>query len=61
MITGIFFILMGLLILIYPQILVAMISGMLILIGLIIISISMRFRRARRHAQSPFMDWIIRY
>lgn len=61
MITGVLFIIMGLLILIYPQILIAMISGILILIGVIIMSISMRFRRMRQHAQSGFMDWITRY
>ena len=61
MMTGLFFIITGLAILFYPQILVLMISGVLILIGLGIILASWQFRRLHKQANSPFMNWIIRY
>ncbi len=61
MITGLFFILAGILIAVYPQILVIFISGFLILIGFGIIMMSLQFRRLHRRANSRFMDWIIRY
>ena len=61
MMTGLFFILMGLLILFYPQILVIMFSALLIVFGLGIMATSWQFRRFRRHSESRFINWIIRY
>ncbi|MBI4341643.1 MAG: hypothetical protein HY598_05115 [Candidatus Omnitrophica bacterium] len=61
MITGLAFVLIGILIAIYPQILVMMISGMLILFGAGIMLTSWQFRRLRRHSDSRFVNWIIRY
>lgn len=61
MIAGIFFILSGILIALYPQILVIVISGFFIMLGLGILLASLQFRRLNRHANSRFMDWIIRF
>ena len=61
MITGLFFVLAGILIAVYPQILVMMIAGFFILFGLGIMITSWQFRRFHRQASSRFMNWIIRY
>lgn len=61
MALGIFLILLGVLILAYPQILVAMIAGCFLLAGVTLVGIAWQFRRLKRHAQSRWMDWVIRY
>ena len=61
MITGLCFVMLGVLIWWYPQILVAMISGFLILFGLGMMAASWQFRRLRKHSESRFINWIIRY
>lgn len=61
MAVGIFLILLGVLILAYPQILVAMIAGLFILAGAILVGLAWQFRRLKRHAQSRWMNWVIRY
>ena len=61
MMTGCVFVLAGLVVLFYPQVLVLMISGVLILCGAGIMITSWQFRRLRKHSQSPFMNWIVRY
>ena len=60
MITGLCFVMLGVLIWWYPQILVAMISGVLILFGLGMMAASWQFRRLRKHSESRFINWIIR-
>ena len=61
MMTGLFFVLLGALILIYPQILIAMLAALFILFGLGIMATSWQFRRVRRRSESRFINWIIRY
>ena len=61
MVTGLLFILLGLLILWHPEILVAMIAGLLMLVGLGIIATSWQLRRLRRRPQSRFVNWIVRF
>lgn len=61
MITGLFFILAGILIAVYPQILVIFISGFFILIGAGIMMMSLQFRRLHRKANTRLMDWVFRY
>ena len=61
MVTGLFFVLLGLAILYYPQILVVLISGFLMLFGLGMMAASWQFRRLRRQSTSPFINWIVRY
>ena len=61
MITGLIFVVLGVLILFYPQILVAMIAGLLMLFGLGIMAAAWQFRRIRRASQSPFINWIVRF
>ena len=61
MLTGVIFVLLGLAIWFYPQILVAMVSAVLILFGLGIMATSWQFRRFKRQSASPFINWIIRW
>lgn len=61
MLTGLFIVLLGVLILLYPHILVVMIASVFILFGLGMMAASWQFRRLRRRSNSPFMNWIIRW
>ena len=61
MITGLFFVLAGILIALYPQILIMMISGVLVMFGLGVMITSWQFRRFHKQSSSRFMNWIIRY
>ena len=61
MITGLIIVLLGIGILIYPQILVMMISGLFILFGMGMMLTAWQFRRLRRNSTSRFVNWIIRY
>lgn len=61
MAIGLTLFLIGLVIMVYPQILVAMIAGTFMTLGIILMTISWRLKRAQRNHQSPFMNWFIRY
>ena len=61
MITGVLFVLFGLAIWVYPQILVAMVSSVFVLFGLGIMATSWQFRKLKRHSASPFINWIVRW
>ena len=61
MMTGLFFVLLGLAILFYPQLLIAMISGFLMLFGFGMMVAAWQFRRLRRQSSSRFINWIVRY
>ena len=61
MITGVCFIVAGVLVLYYPHILDFFVASLLILFGVGIIATSWQFRRLRKHSESRFINWIIRY
>ena len=61
MITGLCFVVIGVLILFYPQILIAFVSGLFVLFGLGMMAASWQFRRMQRRSASPFINWIIRW
>ena len=61
MVTGLFFIGIGVLMLLYPQLLAIMVSSLFILFGAGIMMTSWQFRRLRRHSESRFVNWIIRF
>ena len=61
MLTGLAFAVLGLLILWYPQILVALISAALILFGLGMMLASWQFRRLHKQSQSRLINWMIRW
>ena len=61
MMTGLLLIVFGLLVAVFPQILVAMVSAILVLTGLSICLMSWQWRRVRRVSESPFVNWIVRW
>ena len=61
MFTGLFLVFAGFFILLYPQILVLMIAGFLIMLGGGIMVASWQFRRLKRRSNSQFVNWIARY
>ena len=61
MFTGLCFVVLGLLILFYPQILVAMIAGLFVMFGLGMMATAWQFRRMHRQSSSRFINWIVRF
>ncbi len=61
MVIGALFLLFGVLILLLPQILVALVAAFFIGIGMTLMAVSWRFRRMRRHAGSHWASWIARW
>lgn len=61
MVTGLIFIVLGVLVLLHPHILVFMCSGLLILFGLGLMATAWQFRRLRKASESRFVNWITRY
>jgi len=60
MVMGLLLVVFGLLVVVYPQLLVGLISGILIGTGLVMCLISWRWRRMRRRSESAFVNWMIR-
>ena len=61
MLLGIIFIVAGVLIAIYPQLLSLIVAGILIFIGIILISIRQHYKKISRHIDNPFVDFFIRF
>jgi len=61
MITGICFVLLGIAIVVYPQILIGLISGFLVLFGLGMMAAGWQFRKLKKQSDSRFINWIVRY
>ena len=61
MLTGLVIVILGILIYLHPHILVAMVSGVMILFGLGMMAASWQFRRLRRQSHSRFINWIVRF
>ncbi len=61
MVTGLVLIMFGILVAVYPQILVGIISAGLIVTGLGILLASWRWRRLRRKSTGSFFRWMIRF
>ena len=61
MITGIVFIIMGILIAAYPQLLSMIVAGFIILIGITLTAMSYQFKKAKKEADNPFVDFFMRF
>jgi hypothetical protein len=61
MLLGVMFLLAGILIAIYPPLLSFVVAGMLIFIGISLISISYHYKRMSKHVDNPFVDFFIRF
>jgi len=61
MAVGIIFIVFGILIAAYPQLLSMIVAAFIILIGITLISISYHMKKANKETDNPFFDFFIRY
>ncbi len=61
MIVGIIFVLVGILIAAYPALLSIIVAAFLIMIGVTLALMSYHFKKLKREADNPFIDFFIRY
>ncbi len=61
MIVGVFFIVAGILIALYPPLLSLVVATLLISIGIVLTLLSYRFKKMHRHFSDPFADFFIRF
>jgi hypothetical protein len=61
MLLGVIFIVAGILIAVYPQLLSLIVAGVLIFLGIIFISISHHYKKVSKHIDNPFVDFFIRF
>ena len=61
MMTGLCFVLFGLLMWWHPELLAYLVSGVFIFFGLGMMATSWQFRRLRKRSASRFINWIIRF
>ena len=61
MAIGIIFVIVGILIAAYPQLLSMIVAAFIILIGITLLSISYHLKKANKETNNPFVDFFIRY
>lgn len=61
MIVGIIFIVVGILIAVYPALLSIIVAAFLIMVGVTLASMSYHFKKIKREADNPFIDFFIRF
>jgi len=61
MITGIILIVVGILIVAFPQLLSIIVATLLIMIGATIASVSYHFKKMNKEFNNPFMDFFIKF
>ena len=59
--TGLLFIIFGVLIILHPEILAYAFGGFLVLIGLGFVAAAWQFRRLKKAARSNMMSWFLRF
>jgi len=61
MAIGIIFIIVGILIAMYPALLSIIVAAFLIMIGIILASISYHYKKSQREADNPFVDFFMKF
>jgi len=61
MTIGILLIFAGILIAVYPPLLSIIVAAVLIVTGIVLVSISYRFKKMARRSDDPFVDLFFRY
>ena len=61
MIVGVIFIIVGILIAMYPALLSIIVAAFIIMTGITLASISYHYKKIQREADNPFVDFFIRF
>jgi Flp pilus assembly protein TadB len=61
MLVGIIFLVVGILIAVYPQLLSMLVAALLILIGVTLTSISYHYKKMKQNFDNPVMDFFIKF
>ena len=61
MLGGIIFIICGILIAAYPQLLSMIVATILIFIGIVILVVGYLYKKISRHFDNPYMDFFFRF
>ncbi|MFC1576522.1 DUF3096 domain-containing protein [Candidatus Omnitrophota bacterium] len=61
MALGILFMIMGILIAVFPDLLRIIVAAFLIMIGATLASMSWHFKKIKREADNPFVDFFIKF
>ncbi|MBN1871880.1 MAG: hypothetical protein JW800_04830 [Candidatus Omnitrophica bacterium] len=61
MLGGIVFIICGILIAVYPQLLSLIVATILIFIGIVIVIVGYHYKRISRHFDNPYIDFFFRF
>ena len=61
MLTGILFIIAGILIAIYPPLLSIIVAAILIFIGITLLGISYHYKKISRRFENPYVDFFLRF
>ena len=61
MIVGVIFIVVGILIAMYPALLSIIVAAFLIMVGITLASISYHYKKIQREADNPFVDFFIKF
>ena len=61
MIIGIVLIVAGILIALYPPLLSLIVASLLIVVGIVFLTISYRFKKMKRNTPNPYINFFMRY
>ncbi len=61
MLVAIIFIVIGLMIAVFPQLLSIMVASLLIFIGIILLYLRYHYKKLSKEFENPFMDFFIKY
>lgn len=61
MTIGIIFVIIGILIVMYPTLLSIIVATFLIMVGVILVSISYHYKKVQREADNPFVDFFMKF
>jgi len=61
MIVGVIFVIMGILIAAYPQLLSIIVAAFLIMVGVTLASMSYHFKKMNKEVDNPFVDFFIKF
>jgi drug/metabolite transporter (DMT)-like permease len=61
MLLGIIFILAGILIVVFERLLEVIVASLLIMIGVLLLSVSYRYKKMSKNTDNPYMNFFMRF